>query len=73
MDDLQTLVVAELQRRKGEWVSIAEAVPGISYSFVSKLGRGCYPAAPTYKRLKALADYFEANPVAHRAPAEATS
>jgi hypothetical protein len=61
--DLQAFVVKELQIRKGDWPAIARAVEGMSYSFISKLGRGVYPGSPTYKRLRALADYFQANPL----------
>lgn len=63
MDDLQVRVRDELQRRKGDWPQIARDVPVVSYSFIQKVGNGSYKAAPTYRRLRALFDYFQANPL----------
>lgn len=59
MDDgLVTEVVAGLAARKGEWKQIADAVPGVSYSWIAQLGRGKYKSAPSYKRLLAVAEYL---------------
>lgn len=63
VEDLQVSVVKELQRRKGGWREIADAVEGVSYSFIEKLGGGRYPGSPSYRRLRALFEYFAANPL----------
>lgn len=39
MNSLADAVIAELQRRKGEWRAIAEAIQ-VSYSWIEKLARG---------------------------------
>ena len=57
--DLLDEVQEALNARKGEWRQIAKAVQGVSYSWVSQVGRGKYGSAPTYSRLKAVADYLE--------------
>lgn len=59
MDDgLLTEVVAGLAARKGDWRRIASEIPGVSYSWLSQLGRGKYKSAPTYRRLSAVAEYL---------------
>lgn len=61
-DDLLRTVRLELKARKGCWPSIAKALPGISYSWLSQVGRGAYKSAPSYKRLRMVVAYFEEHP-----------
>jgi hypothetical protein len=57
--DLKAHVVEELQRRRGQWKRIAEALaPEVSYSFISQMGRGKYRSDPTHRRLQRIVDYF---------------
>lgn len=58
-DDLLRDVQVGLQKSKGEWRDIAEAVPGVSYSWISKVARCKYNSAPSYERLKAVAEYLK--------------
>ena len=61
MDEgLITEVVAGLAARKGAWKRIANDLPGISYSWIAQLGRGKYKSEPSYKRLRAVAEYLRA-------------
>jgi hypothetical protein len=69
-DDLLQYVVTQLQARKGGWAEVARAVPGVSYSWVAAIGAGTYASSPSYRRLRALAEYFQANPLP--APQSAT-
>lgn len=57
--DLTHTVIGALRAQKGNWKAIAEALaPDVSYSFISQLGRGKYKSAPSYRRLKLLADHL---------------
>lgn len=56
--DLLKQVQEGISARKGEWKQIAKDVPGVSYSWISQIGRGNYSSEPSYKRLKAVADYL---------------
>jgi hypothetical protein len=56
--DLLKQVQDGLSARKGEWKKIAVEVPEVSYSWISQVGRGNYTSEPSYKRLKAVADYL---------------
>jgi len=56
--DLLSQIRASLEKRKGEWKSIAAAIPGVSYSWLSQVGRGTYRSAPTYARLKTVSDFL---------------
>lgn len=59
MDDLAKTVVEGLRARKGRWKQIAsDLAPVVSYSFISQLGRGTYKSSPSYRKLKAIADYL---------------
>lgn len=59
LEDLLETVRKALEARKGEWPQIAAALsPDVSYSFISKLGRGQYKSEPSYKTLKLLHDYL---------------
>ena len=59
MDDgLISEVVAGLASRKGDWKRITREIPGVSYSWISQLGRGKYKSAPSYKRLLLVAEYL---------------
>lgn len=60
--DLQDEVALKLQARKGEWKKIAAAIPGVSYSLISQLGRGKYKSSATYARLKLIAAYLNQQP-----------
>lgn len=57
-DELIKEVTTRLRERKGEWRQIADALPGISYSWLSQVGRGKYKSASSYKRLKRVLDYL---------------
>lgn len=57
-DELTNDVVLKLQARKGDWKKIAGAIPGVSYSWISQVGRGKYTSAPSYARLKRVAAYL---------------
>lgn len=52
--DLLSEVILKLQSRKGDWKKIA-ADAGVSYSWLSQLGRGKYRSAPAYVRLQRIA------------------
>lgn len=56
--DLLQEVRSGLNKRKGEWPQIANSIPGVSYSWISQLGRGTYKSEPTYSRLKVVAEYL---------------
>lgn len=66
-NDLLNDVRAKLNARKGEWVQIAKAIPGVSYSWIAQVGRGTYSSEPTYSRLKAVAEYLNATATAKAA------
>lgn len=51
-------VKSELKARKGQWKMIAADVPGVSYSWISQVGRGNYKSAPSYERLLAISSYL---------------
>ena len=68
-NDLLKEVQESLNARKGEWPKIAEAVPGVSYSWISQVGRGSYASEPTYSRLKAVAEYLRATAPIEKAAA----
>ena len=59
-NDLLQEVQQSLNARKKDWPKIAEEVPGVSYSWISQVGRGKYNSEPTYSRLKAVAEYLRA-------------
>lgn len=59
-NDLLHEVQQSLNARKGEWTQIAQNVPGVSYSWISQVGRGKYGSEPTYSRLRAVAEYLRA-------------
>lgn len=61
-NDLFHEVQSGIAARKGEWREIADAVDGVSYSFIAKLGRGKYGSAPTYARLQKVAEYLRTHP-----------
>lgn len=64
-DDLLTEVRAGLKKRApAELRDIAEAVDGISFSWLSKLARGKYTSEPSYRRLRAVAEFMRAHPPA---------
>lgn len=54
---LLDFVLAELSERKGTWPEICNTVPGIDYSWLSKLANGQIPD-PSVRRIQRLADYF---------------
>lgn len=59
MDDLIQKIVAELQKRRGSWKEIAQDLsPGVSYSMISRLGRGKYESEPSLRKLRPLAAYL---------------
>lgn len=58
-NDLLVRVQSKLAKRKGEWRKIAAAVPGVSYSWIAKVGRGKYDSSPAYDRLKAVDGYLD--------------
>ncbi len=59
-ENLYDTVRGELAARKGAWKRIAaDLAPSLSYSLISKIGRGEYKSSPSYNRLKLLADYFK--------------
>lgn len=68
-NDLLQEVQQSLNARKGEWKKIAKDVPGVSYSWISQVGRGKYGSEPTYSRLKAVDEYLRATPPAAKASA----
>ena len=57
-DELFCEVQRGLAARKGEWRKISEAIPGVSYSWISRVGRGKYESRPIYDRLRAVAEYL---------------
>ena len=57
-DELLKEVEKGLKKRKGDWLRIASDIPNVSYSWISKVGRGKYRSAPSYKRLQAVAQYL---------------
>ena len=63
LDELFSEVQAELKERTpSEWQQIADALQGVSFSFVSKIAYGKYRSEPTYKRLAAVARYLKEHP-----------
>lgn len=48
---------AELQARKGDWMKLSEAVPGITYSWITKFAQGRIEN-PGARKLEALQAYF---------------
>lgn len=59
MDDLIQKIVQELQKRRGSWKEIAEALqPDVSYSMISRLGRGKYESEPSLRKLRPLAAHL---------------
>lgn len=61
--DLLKEVREGINARKGDWKQIARDVPGVSYSWISQVGRGAYKSEPSYTRLKAVADYLRTGKV----------
>jgi hypothetical protein len=59
MTDLVKELQSELQSRRGEWKLIAENVPGASYSWISKVGRGKYTSSPSYERIVAVLSFLK--------------
>ena len=57
--DLMTEVQQALEARKGDWKQIAAEVPEVSYSWISQIGRGKYSSAPSYKKLRAVAQHLK--------------
>lgn len=57
-ESLLTEVISGLAARKGEWKRIADELPDVSYSWISQLGRGKYKSAPSYHRLRTVAEYL---------------
>jgi hypothetical protein len=61
---LLTEVTEGLQRRKGHWPKIADALkPDVSYSMIAALGRGKYTSSPTLRKLERIAEWLRANPL----------
>lgn len=58
-NDLLEEVTAKIQANKGKWRQIAADLPGVSYSWISQVGRGEYKSAPSYARLRKVADYLK--------------
>jgi len=60
MDDpLFVEVQSGLAAQKGNWREIAADLEGVvSYGWIAAVGRGEYKSAPTYRRLRAVADYL---------------
>lgn len=57
--DLLNDVIGALRAEKGNWRTIAEELsPRVSYSFIAQLGRGKYKSAPSYERLRLIADHL---------------
>ena len=57
--DIEQYVRGRLAAAKGRWKVISQDLaPHVSYSMISKMGRGEYTASPTHKKLKILAEYF---------------
>lgn len=67
--DLLKEVRESLNTRKGEWAQIAKSIPGVSYSWISQVGRGTYSSEPTYSRLRAVAEYLRATAPAEKSAA----
>lgn len=57
-----SLVIGELNSRKGAWPELCQTVPGIKYSWLSKLATGKIPE-PSVVKIQALYDHFRANPL----------
>lgn len=57
--DLFTEVKKGIRANKKRWHEIAKALPGISYSWLSQIGRGHYKSQPSYKRLRKVAEFLE--------------
>lgn len=68
-NDLLKEVQDGLNARKGDWPKIAKEVPGVSYSWISQVGRGSYASEPTYSRLRAVAEYLRTLAPAEKASA----
>ena len=68
-NDLLQEVQQSLNTRKGEWAQIAQSVPGVSYSWISQVGRGKYGSEPTYSRLRAVAEYLRSTSPTEKAAA----
>lgn len=63
-------VIAQLNARKGAWPELCEVVPGVKYSWLSKLALGKIPE-PSVVKIQALHDHFRANPIAESGAAVA--
>lgn len=61
-DDLLIEVQRGLQARRSQWATMAEQIECVSLSWIEKMGRGAYESEPSYRRLRAVAEWMAKNP-----------